>query len=508
MENGFQGLRKQSVHRETAVLILLFLILVIAFAALVYACFKIKSLARQAESRAVAAETELAGLRQTGSALTQQLTELQTRLHHAIEDPVTHLPGRELFADRMRQNLNECDRYQFNLAVLYIDINDFNVINNALGDETGDAVLLEVSRRLRSCIRQVDTLSRLDKDIFVALLTQLSKPETAAMIARRMLQTLDQPIRAGEHSIYVTASVGIAIYPADAQDASSLLRNANQALTMAKKKGHQVYQFYQEQQPVNSQRDFVLSTHLMNESMLQELEIYYQPIMNVHSHSVFCMETLVRWHHPLLGLIESQEIFIHAEKQGKLNVISEWVLQKACKQFLHWRSLGFEPALLGLSLSFTQLKHPHFIYRVSQIIRELDFKPEWLLLQIKESAGQIGADALDKAFNMLDYLRIKVAIDDFGAEPLSLYCLKHFPANYLKLHPSMIEDIQQNSRARKLVKALAVLGDSLSSPLIIQGVSDEQQLSILSGLGCYLMQGRHLGEPCSEADVMEAQSLR
>lgn len=483
----------------------LFSMLGMAFAALVYLCIHYWRLSSRHESKAIAAEDGLARSHQNESALKQQLSELQIQLTHAIEDPLTHLPGRELFADRLRQNLHECDRYQLSMAVLYLDITDFHVITNALGDEVGDRVLQEVAGRLRGCIRQVDTLSRYDQDVFVALLTQLSKPETAAMIAQRMLQTLDQPVQVKDQCVFVTASIGIAVYPADGQEASSLLRSANQALLNAKKNGRQTYQFYQEQFHVNNRREFILASGLMNDSFFQELELYYQPVKDVRSDSLFCMEALARWHHPQLGLIEAEEIFSHADKQGKLNQISEWMLEKACKKYLQWRAQGFEPGLLGVPVAFTQIKNPHFIYKISQMMQELDFKPDWLLLQVREGGDPIAGDVLEKAYNMLDYLQIRLALDDFGAGAISFHHLKHFPVNFLKLHPDLIQDIQNNQRTRELVRALAVMADSLSSPLMIQGVNDADQLLILKELGCYLLMGQYVGEACSETEAFAAQ---
>jgi diguanylate cyclase len=460
--------------------------------------------ARKLKIAAVANESEILKLRDTERTSRYELSALKNKLRHAIEDQVTGLPGWQLFEDRVNQHIAEGARYQLTMGILYVDIDDFKVINEALGYATGDALLREFSVRLQSCIRQVDSISRFAKDTFVVLLTQLGKPETAAIVAQRMLQSLAQPIQIEEHTLYVTAGIGIAIYPSDGQEAVALFRNADYALHLAKAKGNQIYQFYQEKIFINSQRELALSSGLKRDSISKEFTVFYQPIKNMQINTVFCMEALLHWQHPEMGLINPNELFFHAEKQGKLNSVTEWLLKNACRQFIYWRTVGFHPDLLGISMSFRQLESSHFVYRISQILQELNFKPEWLLLEIKETQSQISFDVVEKAFNMIKYLNIKIAVDDFGAGPFSLRDLKNYPMNYLKLDKVLIENAEH---AAELAKSVIALSKSLNAQIIIKGLQSEQEVLFWQGLDCHLMQGEFIGPWTSEDEVAKKMAI-
>lgn len=433
--------------------------------------------------------------------LQDELAILQSKLGSAIKDPLTNLLGWQLFEDRLNQNIKESSRYHLTLGLLYVDINDFKVVNDALGHETGDIVLSEVANRLEACVRQVDTVSRLTKDVFVVLLTQLNKPEMAAVVAQRMLQSIAEPMQVKDQQLYLTASIGIAVYPADGSDSSALLRSADYALHSAKEKGKQVYQFYQERINTNSQRELILSIGLRRETVTQEFTIYYQPIVNVHNETIFCMDVLLHWQHPDLGLIPPSEIFSCADKQNKLNVITEWLLESACRQFLSWRALGFFPRYLGIPLSIKQLENSQFIYRISQILKELQFNPEWLILEIKDDHGQISFDIMEKAINMLKYLNIKLAIDGFDASGLAFRHLKNLGFDFIKLDHGFINDIENNPQTVALMKSLIFMANNLSMQLIVQGLESSKQVTVLKDLGCTLMQGKLLGDALTEQEV-------
>lgn len=470
-------------------------------AVFIYLYAKSQSHCQQAKQEIVVGKTELENLKKDDYHLRQELSVLQNKLSHAMEDPLTMLLGWQLFEDRINQNIHESARYQLTMGVLIIDIDDFKVINNALNHQIGDELLRVVAKRIHACIRQVDSASRFTKDTFYVLLTQLGKPETVAIVAQRILQALEQPIIINEHELYITACIGISIYPTDGQDTASLLRSADYALHIAKEKGKQIYQFYHERIHANSQRELALATGLRRESMFHEFAIYYQPIINVQNDNIICMDTLLYWQHPALGLVSPPELFDYAEKQGKLNVISEWLLRNACKQFLSWRKLDFIPELLGIPLSFKQLENSQFIYHISQILQELQFNPAWLLLEIKENSGQLSFDIVEKAFNMLKYLNVKIAIDDFGSAPFSLRDLKNFTVNFLKLDRTFITDVENNPKTVELIKSVLFLAKSRSIELVIKGVETKQQFDILKQLDCTLMQGKLLGPPLPEKEM-------
>ncbi|MBX3709065.1 MAG: EAL domain-containing protein [Gammaproteobacteria bacterium] len=474
-----------------------------------YAYFKSRARIKLIKSQAVAQQAELEKSHQSRQNLHDELCALQDKLQNAIQDPITKLLGWQLFEDRVQQSINESARYQFNMAILSIDIDNFKVINEALGYDIGDALLLEIAKRLKLCIRQVDSLSRMARDTFIVLLAQLSKSEMAAIVAQRMLQALAQPIKIKEHTFYITACIGIAVYPADGSDTVSLLRNADKALHLAKEQGKHAYQFYQEKIHTTSQRELAISIGLNREWDSQEFEIHYQPIINVKDKNIFCMEASLRWRHPDLGLVTQPELLNYAEKYGKLNVVTEWLLHHAGRQFLHWRSVGVTPMYLGIVLPVKQLQNSGFIYRISQILQELLFNPEWLLFIIQESSVPSSFDGLEKGLNMLKYLNIKLAIDHFGAGLFTLGDLKKISVNYLKLDPLFINDIERNQKSEEFVKAMISLAASLSAQLIIPGVELEQQMIKLQALGGTLMQGKFMDSllPGKETMISGAESL-
>ncbi|MBV9576821.1 MAG: EAL domain-containing protein [Gammaproteobacteria bacterium] len=484
-----------SIYREIAIVALLLFFLLISCGIFFLAYFY----AKRNEVKVLTNQLKESDL--TEQKLKNELTVLQNKFGSAIEDPVTKLLGWQLFEDRINQSIKESLRYHLTLAVLYIDINDFKVINDALGHEIGDLVLVEFAKRLELSVRQVDTVSRLTKDIFVVLLTQLSKPEMAAVVAQRMLQSIAEPIEVKEQQLYITACIGIAVYPVDGQDANALFRSADHALHAAQEKGKQIYQFYQEKINTNSQRELILANSLRRETVTEEFDIHYQPIVNVQNKKIVCIEVLPYWQHPSLGLINSEELYNCAEKHNKLNIITEWLLQRACQQFLLWRKEKASPQFLGIPLLMKQLENSQFIYRISQTLKDLQFNPEWLVLEIREDNASLSYDVIEKAINMLKYLNIKLAMLDFGASGFSLRHLKTLGFDFLKLDPSFVDDIETNPQAVALIKSFVFMADNLSVQLILQGVESKKQSEILQALGCSIMQGKIMGETLSEKEV-------
>lgn len=456
---------------------------------------------QQLKAQLAASESELKRVSMSEQASKHAFSALQKQLHHAIEDPVTHLLGWELFADRLQQNLQECIRYQLTMSILIVDINDFAVINNALGQAMGDAVLSAIASCLQTSIRKVDSVSRYKKDIFAVLLPKINKPEAAAIVAQRLLQSLAEPIQVNDQTVYVTANIGISIYPTDGDNAAALLQRAEDALQVAKQHGQQHYQFYHQPTHVNSEREYLISMGLKNESLFSELQIHYQPIMDVGRKQIFCVDAVLYWHHPVLGVIEPNELQDHITRQGNENKITEWLLRHACQQFKHWRALGFEPGLLGVTFSIKHLQNSQFIYHISQVLKEYDFKPEWLLVEMVSHSPQHELEMLEKTINMLQYLKVKLAINDFCAIPLSIHYLKKFPVHYAKIDPSCITDIEQSQQTKAFVEGMLFLARSLGIQLIVQGIQSEQQVAILSSLGCRFMQGHFVGASLPEQSV-------
>lgn len=444
---------------------------------------------------------ELYEAQETIGRLQHELQSLQQP--QSLRDPVTHLLGWKLFEDRLGQCIKESARYHFSFSVLYVDIDNFKMINNTLGNDIGNQLLKNVAERLQSCIRQVDSASRYSKDTYVILLNQLAKPETTVFAAQRILQSIAEPFQIQDQELYITARIGIAVYPQDGEDTPTLLRNAESALFLSKNKNEVGYQFYQNSMHVASQRELLLCSHLNKENLYHELIFYFQPIVCVSDQSIFCMDTLLHWQHPDFGLISYQELSSYAARQRKLNHICEWVLRNALRQYLQWRSLGFSPAFLGIPLTIAQLENSHFICTLSQIIQEVGANPEWLLVQAKGNIQQASVGLLGKAFNMLTYMGVKLALDDFAAEFFSLTQIKTFPIHYLKLSSLMLKEVDVSAQAVELLKALIYLARTMNMQVIAQGVESERQMQVLQEAGCVLMQGQKLGAPMIEQEVTE-----
>ena len=439
--------------------------------------------------------------REEQSKLQNELSALQTTLQSSLRDPVTNLLGWQLFESRVDHGIKECVRFQFILGVLYVDIDNFKVINNALGNDAGNVVLLEVAERLQSCIRQVDSISRQSKDRFVILLSQLAKQETAAIIIQRILQAMAQPFITKDNHLTLTACIGAAFYPNDGMTPGELMQNAEYAMLLAKSRGKHLYQFYQSNLQVESQHELAMYNSLSSDAFLDELTLSYQPVMHVGEESVFCADTVITWQHASLGIVSTEELFEAADNHRKLNKITERVLTEACKKFQHWRLLGLKLQMLGIPVLLKQLENTQFIYRLSQILQENKMQPGWVMLEIRECAQPVSLDILEKSFNMLKYLGVKIAIDHFGSGSFSLRYLKTFSVNYLKLDPAIISDIADNEQTQVIIQAIIAFAANLSLQVIAAGVESKEQAEMLQSLGIVYMQGRLLSEPLSETQM-------
>lgn len=453
------------------------------------------------QSLLTSAKNECTSVGVSHQQLQHECQMLKNKLQFTLEDPVTQLSGWQLFQDRLDQQIRESERYQLTLGVMYIDIDHFSVINDALSTEAGNQILKEVAARLQTCMRQVDSLCRVTKDTFAVLLAQIARPETAAVVAQRMLQVLETPFSIQDRHLSITACIGIALYPNDGLTRDVLLQHAEHAMHVAKTKGKQAYQFYQEQIHAKSQRELLMYTCLSRDEVFKDFSLVYEPVMDAENRTVLCMDAQLRWEHPALGQVSMEEIFSYASKQGKLNAITEWMLQNACRQFLHWRSLGFQPRMLGIPILLGQLESSQFIYRFSQILQELSFDPSWLLLEIREHASLASFDIMEKAFNMLTYLGVNIAIDEFGGGSFSLRYFKNFKIQYLRLDNAFADDVALNDQTKALIKSIIVLAENLTIQLIVPGVISQEQMEVLQSLGVVYMQGKLLGDPLSEREV-------
>ena len=426
---------------------------------------------------------------------TSELSELKTQFYDNVShDVLTGLPSRQVFEDRLIQTVNQSQRYQLLCGLVFLDIDGFKVINDALGYHVGDELLKEVATRLKSTLRQVDTACRFSGDEFVILFPQIAKVETCAYISQRLLDVISQPFIINQQELYITASIGIAIYPNDCEDAMALMKSADNALNQAKQRGCNVYQFYREEMQMLSQRELMLNSSLRHASVYHEFTIFYQPQVDITSKEIICMEALLRWQHPTFGLVTPTEFLRLAENSGKIIEIGEWVMRTVCQQFQKWKVSGFHLKKVSINVSLRQLENPHYIYKLSQTLREMNMTPESVILEISEGQFQ-NVDLLEKSLKMLKQIGVQIAIDDFGTGRLSLQELKKFSIDYLKIDGSFIQNMTVNPESEAITKMIIALANTLHQGIIAEGVETREQKEMLITLGCNVMQGHFFSIP-------------
>lgn len=418
-----------------------------------------------------------------------------------LHDPITMLPGRLVFDDRLVNVFYQSKRFQLSFAILFVDIDGFKIINDALGYDVGDQLLKEVGSRIHLAVRQMDTVARFSGDTFVVILPQIAKAESAAYVAQRLLDEISQPIVLNHETLFVTASIGIACYPQDGDDPKIVSNNASTALHQAKARGNNTYQFYRAEMQTVSRRELILQSSLRKASVYDEFSLLYQPQVDVRSKKITCMEALLRWQHPDFGLIVPNDFIRLAEYSGKILMIGEWVLETACEQFQKWSSIDFHPGRVAVNISWKQLENPHFIFRLSQILQERKMDPSCLVLEISEIVLLQKTELIEKTFHMLKNIGVKLAIDDFGTGHLSLPRLQRFPVDYLKMDGSLVQALTNDPDSQVIPRMIMSLAKSLAIDVIAEEVETTEQKQILQQkLECFIMQGHlfSLPQPAQE----------
>lgn len=460
--------------------------------ALIFTILKIKKLSSYLSQAQIVLLQELEKENKTEA----ELTALKDKIsRNVLEDSLTGLPNRQLFEDRLRQTIGQCQRYQLVFGVLFLNLDSFKIINDALSHEIGDAVLKEVAVRLKAATRQVDTVARFGGDEFVLLLTQLSKPETIAYVAQRVLDAISQPIIIKNQELFITASIGISLYPTDGEDAHTLLQNADNALHQAKSRGRNIYQFYREEMFAVSKRELILYSSLRSASVYRDFTLFYQPIMDVEQNKVIAMDVILNWQHPDFGLISLSEFYRLAENSGKILAIGEWMLRAALQQLQKWNALGLHYNRVMVTISVRQFENPHFAYKVAEILRETKLEPDTLVLKIPEGTLLKRTDLIDKGLNMLKHHGVQIAIEEFGLGHIVLQQLKRFAPTYLKIDESLIKDITINKENESIVSMVLALVKNLQITAIASGVESQKQMQLLKDLGCRAMQGQLCSVP-------------
>jgi diguanylate cyclase (GGDEF)-like protein/PAS domain S-box-containing protein len=424
----------------------------------------------------------------------RKATEKQLE-YQAYYDALTGLPNRLLFRDRVVNAIAQARRHRSGMAVLYLDLDHFKLVNDGLGHSIGDGLLSEVAARLQSSIRASDTVSRLGGDEFTILLNDTSSSEAVFGVARKILQSVARRFRVESHELFITASIGISIFPTDGEDVETLLKCADSAMYRAKELGRNQAQLFTPSMNERYVRRLALEQSLHHAVDRNELEVYYQPIYERSRKRIVAVEALVRWNHPTRGILEPAEFIQLGEETGLIVPIGHWVIGTACRQLREWHDAGLTTLRLAVNISAPQLHHPHFVDFVIETLTSNRLDPALLDLEITESVALHNVEQTIQILNDIKQHGVKIAIDDFGAGQSSLIYVKRFPIDSIKIDKSLIRDVSGDDTATAIVSYIINLAHTLKLEVVAEGVETEEQYAFLRLTGCDRVQGYLFGRP-------------
>lgn len=419
-------------------------------------------------------------------------------------DKLTGLPNRNLFHDRLQHALDRANRLGQPLAVMFVDLDNFKMVNDTLGHDAGDLLLQIVGQRLLDCLREEDTVARFGGDEFVALVEEVQEPDLLSSMAGRMVESLAAPLDIRGHEVFITPSIGVALYPDDGRDAAALLKNADTAMYQAKDQGKNGYRFFTREMNRRTSERMSLENALRRALEKGELALVYQPQVDIATGRTIGLEALLRWHHPERGLVPPGVFIPIAEACGLILPIGEWVLETACREICVMQQGGMSPLRVGINLSARQFRHKDLVSMVRDAIRRAAGNPEGLELEITESAVMDDADAAVRTLNDLKDLGIHLAIDDFGTGYSSLSYLKRFPIDRLKIDQAFVGDLPHDGDDAAIATAIITMGHSLKMKVIAEGVETMEQLDFLAAHGCDEAQGYYFSRPRPWQELAES----
>lgn len=421
----------------------------------------------------------------------------------AYYDNLTGLPNRSLLLDRLNQALARAVRDNGRLAVLFIDLDRFKVINDTLGHAYGDLLLIQVAQRLQKCVRSSDTLARLGGDEFVVLISSIGEEFNVAHIAQHLLENINASYRVSGRDIYTTASIGIALFPEDGLDTEILLRNADMAMYAAKDGGRNGFNFYSQEMNRKAHERMELETSLRHALEHEEFYLEFQPIVNARNGRLVGAEALVRWQHPEWGRIMPDRFIPVAEDSGLIIPLGEWVLSNVCRKMKEWFGAGCPQFRMSVNVSGQQFARSDISDIVYAVLTETGIDPRCLELELTETSLMANADATVKTLFKLKELDLSIAVDDFGAGYSSLGYLKNFPIDRIKIDRSFVRDVCNNPDDRAIVEAIIAIASKLNLDVIAEGVESSEQCTFLMNCGCEEIQGFYFYRPLSEDKFVE-----
>ena len=439
----------------------------------------------------------------TGKDISERI-QIQERLQHmAHHDALTDLPNRNLFLDRLQQSLNRARWHDRLVAVMFMDLDRFKIINDTLGHNVGDQLLLQLSQRLAKTVRDGDTIARFGGDEFAILLDDINSESHISSLAEKLLDTLATPFKFNKQELFVTASIGVSIFPNDGEDSDTLLRNADVAMYRAKDLGKNNYQFYSDDLSARIFERLALENNLRHALERDEFILYYQPQIDARTNKVSGVEALLRWQHPELGLVTPNNIIPLLEETGLIEKVGHWVLETACRQSRALHDAGWSYLHMSVNISSRQFNNTDFISSLHDIINQTKINPEFLELELTESMLMRNASSTINALHSLSGRGVRFAIDDFGTGYSSLTYLRRFPIDTIKIDRSFIHDVTDNPDDAAITSAIIVMAQSLSLNVIAEGVENQKQLDFLTSRNCHYLQGNFFSRPLPAEELSQ-----
>jgi len=437
----------------------------------------------------------------TGKDITERVQTQERLAYMAQHDPLTELPNRTLLLDRLKQSLAGARWHNKRVAVLFVDLDRFKTINDTLGHEVGDRLLQQLAGRFQHSVHEGDTVARFGGDEFVILLDDVASEEDIVNVAQKVLKALTPPFEVDHQTLYVTASIGVSLFPNDGEDASTLLKNADIAMYRAKEAGKNTYQFYSADMSARAFERLTLESSLRRALDQGEFRLYYQPQVDVETGAIVGVEALLRWQHPEFGLVMPADFIPLLEETGLIVPAGEWVLQTACAQLAAWHAQGWRRLHLSVNLSPRQFQAQDLTTVVKRALDSCRGDPARLELEITEGVLVRHAPGTVEALESLDQLGVRMAIDDFGTGYSSLSYLRRLPIDILKIDRAFVRDIPHDPDDSAITSAIIALAQSLKLEMIAEGVENEAQRDFLRAQGCRVMQGYLFSRPQPPEDV-------
>lgn len=435
------------------------------------------------------------GFRGIARDVTERKKQEEKIQYMATHDGLTGLPNRLMFSQLLNHAIQSAKRNDRNLAVLFIDLDRFKIINDSLGHEAGDQLLQEIAGRFSHALRSMDIVARLGGDEFVVMIEEIESQSAAATVAYKLLSAAINPVTIMSQECRVTASIGISIYPKDGEDEQTLIKNADIAMYSAKEEGKNNYQFYSKELKIKSVEKFSIETQLRFAQEREELSLAYQAKLDFKTGAITGVEALLRWNNPFLGEITPTQCIPVAEETGLIVPIGRWVMKTACAQNVAWQKQGLAPVCMAVNLSYRQLVDENLIEDIKTALKESGLAPNLIELEITESMVMHNPARMIAILARIKSLGVRLAIDDFGTGYSSLAQIKNFPIDTLKVDRSFVRNLPECSEDKAIAEAIISMGKTLSLRVVAEGVETKEQMAYLQGNSCDEMQGFYFSRP-------------